>query len=64
MTDDLDRLLTAKEVTAMVGIAPATLYRLLKKGQFPQGIRLGFKLRRWRRSQVWEYVSQREEVPE
>ena len=62
MTDEPDRLLTAKEVTKMVGIAPATLYRLVKKGQFPPGLTMGSTCRRWRRSQVWEYVAQCEEV--
>ena len=60
MTEELDRMLNARQVTEMTGISLATLYRLVAKGQFPKGITLGVKSRRWRRSQVWEYVIQRE----
>ena len=62
MSDYLDRLLTSKEVTEWAGISPATLYRLVKKGQFPKGLTLGLKVRRWRLSQLQEYAAQREEL--
>lgn len=57
---DEDRLLTAREVTAMASISAATLYRLIARGEFPQGLVLGVKVRRWRRFQIWEYVAKRE----
>ena len=62
MTDELDRMLTAKEVTEWAGISPATLYRLVAKGDFPKGLTLGPKSRRWRLSQLREYADQREGV--
>ena len=55
MNDEGDRLLTSKEVTEWAGISPATLYRLVKKGEFPKGLTLGLKVRRWRLSQLREY---------
>ena len=60
MSNDLDRLLTSKEVTEWAGISLATLYRLVAKGEFPKGLTLGLKARRWRLSQLQEYAAQRE----
>ena len=62
MSDDQDRLLTSKEVIEWAGISPATLYRLVAKGEFPKGLTLGLKVRRWRLSQLEEYAAKREGV--
>ena len=60
LMSDEDSLLTSREVTEMASISAATLYRLIARGEFPPGITLGVKVRRWRRSQIWEYVAGRE----
>lgn len=48
-----NELLTAEEVTKIIGVASkATLYSWVAKGLFPQGAKLGPKLRRWRRDDI------------
>jgi prophage regulatory protein len=50
-------LLTSAEVARQLAICTRTLWRLVEDGQFPQPIRLGRKLVRWRRKDVDAWVA-------
>lgn len=45
-------LMTAKEVREYLDISSSTFYEWVKNKILPEGIRLGPKLRRWRREEI------------
>lgn len=47
-----DRLLRIHEVCQMVGMSRSSVYRAMRKGTFPQSVRLGEKTVRWRNSDL------------
>ena len=51
-----DRLLNAKEVSALLGVSRTTLHRLVSANKFPKPLRVGLRASRWRRSQVLEWM--------
>lgn len=51
MTDPVDPLLKAKEVTAMLKISTATLYREMDRGHLPRPVKLG-ACSRWPQSEI------------
>lgn len=59
---DLDAaatLLDRKEVAKRLGISVWTFHHLVKSGQFPRPIVLGYNLHRWRASTVFDFIDQR-----
>jgi predicted DNA-binding transcriptional regulator AlpA len=59
---DLDAaatLLDRKEVAKRLGLSLRTLATLVKSGQFPKPIELGYNLHRWRASTVLDWIDQR-----
>ena len=51
-----DRLLTVKEVMALLGISKVTLYRRLADGTIPAGVRLGPRAVRWKESTINDLI--------
>lgn len=49
-------LLTPKEVAGRLSIATNTLWRMVKRGQFPQPIRFNRRLVRWKAHDVVQYL--------
>ena len=49
---DGEKLLTAKEVTAIVGLSRPAIYAAMSKGRFPRPMKLGLKSVRWRVSDI------------
>jgi prophage regulatory protein len=49
-------LLTAREVAARLSISQRTIYRLMKRKQFPRPVRLGTRHVRWKASDVQRYL--------
>ncbi len=56
-----DRLLKADEVAELLGISRSTFYLNIREGDFPPGVLVGAKARRWRVSEVEAWVQSREE---
>ena len=52
-------MLRRRSVERMTGLSKSTLYRLIKKGEFPPPLRLTRKAVRWRREEVHEWLSLR-----
>jgi prophage regulatory protein len=54
------RLLRRPEVEARTGIARSTLYEWMKRGEFPQPVKLGTRLVAWRESDITAWLESRE----
>ena len=54
-----DRYLRREEVQEIVGIGRSTLYRLMRRGEFPLPIKIGRRAIRWPLSEIDEYLASR-----
>ena len=54
------RILRCPEVCHRTGMSKATVYRLVKAGQFPKSVKLSARLRGWRSEDVQDWISNRE----
>ncbi|MGP6089857.1 helix-turn-helix transcriptional regulator [Antarctobacter jejuensis] len=54
------RLLRRREVEAFTGLSRSTLYDWMKRGEFPQPVKLGARLVAWRESDIREWLETRE----
>lgn len=55
-----EKLLRRPEVEARTGLSRSTLYDWMKRGQFPQPVKLGSRLVAWRESHVTAWLEARE----
>ena len=60
-TDQIDRLLTVKEVLDMVALGKTKLYDMIQLEEFPEPIKLG-SLSRWSLLEVQEWIAQQKTV--
>jgi prophage regulatory protein len=58
-TTTRDAILRMAEVTRAVGLARATVYRMMKTGTFPQAIPLSGSAVGWLRSEVEAWIAER-----
>lgn len=61
LPDDIDPVLTMKQVVAVVTYSRSQLYKMMKAQRFIQPIKLGPGRVGWRRSAVANWLSDREE---
>lgn len=54
------RLLRRPEVEARTGLSRSTIYEWMKRGEFPQPVKLGERLVAWRESDVTAWLESRE----
>ncbi len=54
-----DRLLTIDEVVARIPFSRVHIYRLMKRGEFPQRVRVCERRVAWRESEIREYIESR-----
>lgn len=52
-----DRLIRMRDVTYLVGMSKATIYRKLKIGEFPRPVAMGGQAVRWRESDIAAYIA-------
>jgi prophage regulatory protein len=55
-----ETLLRRPEVEARTGLSRSTLYDWMKRGEFPQPVRLGARIVAWRECDVTEWLESRE----
>ena len=55
-----DPLLGIDDVIRILNVSRATLYRWIDSGTFPAALVLSPQVRRWRRSTVMEWISEKE----
>ncbi|MEW9922089.1 helix-turn-helix transcriptional regulator [Marimonas sp. MJW-29] len=53
-------LLRRPDVEARTGLSRSTLYEWMKRGDFPQPVKLGTRLVAWRESDITDWVESRE----
>lgn len=58
-----DDIIRMKQLVKKVGLCKATLYNMVKKGEFPRQLRIGQRATGWRRSEVLAWMEQREGRP-
>jgi len=51
------RLITKRQLTAMVGVSYPTIWRWMRAGKFPQGLAVG-SLTRWRSDEIDEWLAE------
>ena len=59
MTNHAQQLLTRGEVEKLCKLSKSTLFRLMRAGQFPPPIAIGPRARRWRASELDEWLAGR-----
>lgn len=57
MTDRPLRLLRAKDVSEMTGLAKSTIYKYSRNGKFPKSKRLGKNYVVWRSDEIEEWIT-------
>ena len=57
-----DRYIRIKELAIMLSIGRSTIYKLMKKNQFPQQIKLSERTVVWRLSVINEWIKEREKL--
>lgn len=55
-----EKLLRRPEVEACTGLSRSTLYDWMKRGKFPQPVKLGARIVAWRESDVRAWLESRE----
>jgi prophage regulatory protein len=56
-----DILLRRPEVEARTGLSRSTLYEWMKRGEFPQPVKLGTRLVAWRESDIAAWLKSRQQ---
>lgn len=57
---DHNRLLRRPEVETVTGLSRSTLYDWMKRGDFPQPVKLGARIVAWRESDIIDWLESRE----
>lgn len=55
-----EKLLRRSEVEARTALSRSTIYDWMKRGEFPQPVKLGARIVAWRESDVREWLESRE----
>ena len=53
----MQKLLTVKDVAIFLGITAQTVYALIRRGEFPEGHKIGFA-RRWKVEEINEWLDE------
>ena len=59
-TDVKVRIYRVKGLVELLSISRTTIWRMVKRGDFPQPICLGKRAKGWRREEIEEWVNSRE----
>ncbi|MBF9031702.1 AlpA family phage regulatory protein [Rhodobacterales bacterium HKCCE3408] len=54
------KLLRRPEVETRTGLSRSTLYEWMKRGEFPQPVKLGVRIVAWRESDVTDWLESRQ----
>ena len=61
---DYPRLIKLDTVLEITTLSVPTIYRLMKKGQFPKQIKVSERSARWSESEVLEYINEKLQLRE
>ena len=55
-----EKLMKARDVAEMLSMSLQATYRFIRETEdFPEGINLGVRIKRWKRSEVLEWIEKR-----
>jgi|GEM_PF-3545565 len=54
-----DRYLSLAEITQLLNCSRNAIYKWMKLGMFPPGIRVGIRARRWSEAQIHDFAQSR-----
>jgi len=54
-----ERMLNVKEVAKMLGVSKSTVYNLINEGKLPRPIPITERLRRWKLSDILNYIEKK-----
>jgi prophage regulatory protein len=54
-----ERMLNVKEVAKMLGVSKSTVYNLINEGKLPRPILITERLRRWKLSDILNYIEKK-----
>lgn len=57
-----DKILRLPQVLDRIGISRSQVYELIKRDQFPKGIKLGARARGWSEADIQDWIRSREEA--
>ena len=57
VTESPDRLLRLAEVLTLTALARSSIYRKMRKGSFPEPLKVGVRAVRWRRSDIQAWLA-------
>ena len=52
------RLITLAAVSEITGVSSATIYRLMRAGQFPRPVKIGVQAVRWRHDEIEAHIAE------
>ena len=53
------KLLTRPDIEALTGLKCSTIYRLMRRGEFPEPIRIGERAVRWPEAEIEAWIASR-----
>ena len=53
------KMLRRTDVTELTGLSCSSIYRLMRKGLFPEPLRVGVRAVRWRSEEVYSWLESR-----
>lgn len=53
------RLLTRPDIEALTGLTCSSIYRLMRRGEFPEPIRIGERAVRWPEAEIEAWIASR-----
>ncbi|MBK5937167.1 helix-turn-helix transcriptional regulator [Halorhodospira halophila] len=60
--DRIDRIIRVREVLHLTGYSRSGLYTAMRRGDFPQGVKLGPRATGWRETEVREWLESRPSI--
>ncbi|HDR9017870.1 AlpA family transcriptional regulator [Burkholderia multivorans] len=55
----MDQVMRMKDVVKKIGLCRATVYAMIKRGEFPRPIRIGERATGWRESELEAWLAKR-----
>lgn len=55
----MEQMLAIAGVENVVGLKKSKIYQLIKEGEFPSGLKLGTRTRRWPSSQIQGWINKK-----
>jgi predicted DNA-binding transcriptional regulator AlpA len=64
MTQTLEGVLRPKQAAAFLGVGKTTFYRWVAEGRLPKGIQLEHTIKVWRKTDLDDFLTAAENVPQ